>query len=444
MEIKFQPLLCDDKQEGLRSYLRRSERREPIVFEGRGYERNAIKEQITAIREANKPICSTVVVQGAPGAGKTSLLHQVAKEALRGIYGSGVIPIKLEAEAFNNPVHLLEEFLARDGGNLDAISKTYTKDGKGKFDLQALQFGGGIQSHLPALATRVNETPGRIWNVIKQSLNSGDDPIFILLVDEAQRIEPNRGGKNTLVANLHGALNVAGLKIVPVFAGLSGTRKRLRSLGATRLPGAQFDLGVFTKAEGQRVCLSTFKELGLVKIFTDKQLVFIAKQLEIASDGWPRHLHCYMHHFVDQISKAHNQNKGHLDFNTVLDLGNDERIRYYHEQLELIDHELYEPLMKLAEENMDKASINYKTIEHIFQDKLVNDNELEAFVKTCVHNGILDENRDRSLSFSIPSLKTFLCTGRDVEATKRIFESRMQNLPDTDGAPSGGKDGRRN
>ena len=426
MEIKFRSRLSDDEQQRLISYLSLNERSSPIAFEGRDDVRNHIEKRITVVRETAEPTCSTVVVQGAPGAGKTSLLHQIKQDALDMPSSSDIIPILIEIEQFNDPVLFLEKFLVHGRGNLESISKSYSEDGKGTFNLSVLKFEGGIQSHLPALDQRVRESPGRIWNVIRQSLHPGDNPIFLLLVDESQRIQPNSGKYNTLLVNLHGAMNIAELRIISVFAGLSDTRERLKDVGPTRLLPKRFNLGTFTEVEGRKVCLSTFEKLNVTKLFTDKNLNFIVHQLEYASDRWPRHLHCCLHHFINEISDAQRKKKDHFDLNKVLDLGNDDRITYYQEQLEFIEPDLSDAVLNLAKLQKDKKVFNYKDIKVAFLDCFSNSKELLAFVNLCVHKGVLDRNLDRTYSFPIPSLKTFLANDMDADRTKEILRERMR------------------
>ncbi len=428
MQIKFLSRLREDELEQTHSYLTRNERLPLIVFEGRLDERAHIKDQIAAVQKSGKPICSTVVIEGAPGAGKTSLLNQIEKENLDGPINSGVIPIMMEVEVFNDPVLFLEKFLLHREVNFEALSKSYTQDGKGKVDLKLLELGGGIQSHLPALDTQIRESPGRIWNVIRQSLYPSDDPIFLLMVDEAQRIEPNSGSKNTLVSNLHGAVDTSGLKIIGVFAGLSDTGKCLEQVGITRRSREDFMLSSLSHEEGRQVCTATIEKLGLEKLFTPSQIDHIAHSLDIASDSWPRHLHRYLQTLVKEVANSHLKGTSYLDLNQVLDEGHAIRIQYYQTRLQVKGQRQFDKeLNQIAKDHQTEGKkITYEKLSGCFFEKVTNLKEVEEIIDSYVHNGILDELLDGSYVFPIPSLETFLASGRDVDKTKEMLRSKVR------------------
>ncbi|MCY4656707.1 MAG: ATP-binding protein [Gammaproteobacteria bacterium] len=428
MEIEFQSHLNDDEQKRLVSYLRRNERMQPIAFEGRHDIRKHIKEQITAVRESPEPICSTVVVQGAPGAGKTSLLRQIKHDVLNMPNSGDIIPILIEIEQFNDPMLLLEKFLDHGKVNYESISKSYSEDGKGTFNLSVLKFEGGIQAHLPALDTRVRESPGRIWNVIRQSLYPGDDPIFILLVDESQRVKPNDRDTNTLLANIHGAINLAGLRIIPVFAGLSDTDDALSQVGITREACEDFILDSLSPDEGARVVLSSLNALGLKKLFYPEDKANLVHQISIAGDVWPRHIHSYLHALVAEIVLCQKEGRTHIDMDKVLDEGHDERISYYFRRLKRIKgyDDLHKHLDALALKYDIGAEMETGAVFDSFQNASgANRNDVNGMIDACVHNGIFRKFENGNYGFAIPSLHTFLATGRNPEITKELLRTRF-------------------
>ncbi len=425
--VELQSRLSDDEQRVLIPYLMTSERGQPIAFEGRHDVRDFIKGKIAQVRSGDTPEdCNTVIISGAPGAGKSSLLRQIQKEMSCDSVNHDVIPIFFEVSKLNDPVQLLEMLLARRRVNFEGLSKSYTQDGKGRINLKLLQSGGGIYSNLPALDTSVRESPGRIWNVIRQSLYPGDDPIFLLLIDEAQRIGPKDGESNTLLTDMHGVANLGGLKIIPVFAGLSDTGHRLKKAGITRPADKDFKLRFLEAEEGISVCRGTFKALHVDKLFMPNDIDTVCMYLDNASDGWPRHLHHYVRYFVDEVLKSHNHGRDQVDLNRVLDLGHDNTIGYYQDRLSETDFKLASlSLNDIAKQSSEQIPITIKTFYDALEG-VIDPTNVEPLVHQYVHDGIFDENPDGTYEFPIPSLETFLANDRDVEATKKALQDGLR------------------
>ncbi|MCY4656282.1 MAG: hypothetical protein OXC80_05635 [Gammaproteobacteria bacterium] len=440
-EMQFQESLAPEELSALNFYLEANEREPPLVFEGRHDVRNAIGKRIAYVREKDQTVCSTFVIQGAPGAGKTSLLNQIEIDVDQD-NKEDVVVVSLESDDFNDPVSFLQGFLRHKDTNFEQLFLSFGKKGQRGVDFKFFKAGGELETILPSLADRVRSNPAGLWGTIRGCLTPGVNPVFLLLVDESQNIFPNISNKNTILTRLHSARNIAGLKIIPVFAGLSDTGKRLEQLGITRRSRYDFMLSLFTPEEGRQVCISTIQQLGLEKLFRPNQINHIAHQLDRASDGWPRHLHHYLQTFVKNVRNSCKRNKDHLDLEEVLDDGHDIRIGYYQMRLQVTGQAEYdEQLDQIAKDHQAPGeTITYKELSGYFSKKDVDSNKsVKEIIDTYVHNGILDELLDGSYMFPIPSLQTFLANDRDVDRTKELLRGRVRQetgrekeIPQTD------------
>ena len=420
-QIQFQGYLTPEEVSGLASFLEQNEREYPLAFKGRHEVRNAITDRIKYVRKQNKSLCNTITVQGAPGAGKSSLLHQIEIDAGE-LQEQNVIVVTLESDEMHDAVSVLQGFLKCEGINVEDLWRSFDTRGQGRKDLKHPKLSSGLDNLLPSFADTVRNNPGMIWETIRDCLDEGDEPIFLMLVDESQNIDPTMLNKNTILTRLHSARNIADLKIIPVFAGLSDTGKCLEKLGITRRSRVDFILSGFSADEGRQVCVATIQKLGLDKIFTPNQISHIAHQLDLASDGWPRHLHNYLQALVREVSRSQRE-KINLDLNTVLDEGHDNRIMYYQTRLQVTGYRQHgKELNQIAKDHQSiDDKISYASLSGYFSDKNLNDEQIEEIIDAYVHNGILNERLDGLYEFPIPSLQTFLMCDRDVDKTKEML-----------------------
>jgi len=422
--IQFQTRLNDDEIAGLEPYLMMSERGHPIAFEGRADPQKAVKNKIQRLRSGYGPEdCNTIIVEGAPGAGKTSLLRHIKEKISSEKINQDVIPLMFGSGAVNDPVLFLQEFLKHRKVDFERLSYSYTKKGTGKVDFKLFQMGRGVSHHFPSLADRVRNSPGEVWGVIRESLKNNDDPIFLLLIDESQRIEKNSENTNTLVVDMHNVMDLGGLKIIPVFAGLSDIARCLAKVGITRPADSKFKLRLLEPEEGAHVCLSTIKKLKIDKLLNDEDLKLVCMLLDNASDGWPRHLHHYLRYFVNEVFNSHRDGRDNMDLRYVLDLGHDNRIRYYQDRMNLVEFDLGGTVLnRIARESEADSTMSLEELTEAFEGVIDDVQEVKALINSYVHIGILDENLDGTYEFPIPSLQTFLANDRDVAATTKIMQ----------------------
>ena len=226
---------------------------------------------------------NAIIIQGAPGAGKSSVLSELATQniqphvpktleissvelcdqfpdVLRAIGALGITP--------KSQLRKLAQTVARTLGNLALL------DVLGRADL-SLNLATLFQSHNI-------ETIGSLHQVFPAS--QWDSPV-IVAVDEAQNLSPSRDSTySRFLQAIHEARTK--LPLTRVCAGLGDTQSRLRDLGLTHGIRAH-SLGSLTRAECSELLDRFCAHFGV----TMEKCRGRALAVMDTTDGWPRHVH---------------------------------------------------------------------------------------------------------------------------------------------------------
>ena len=258
------PALPPDVHASLAHLTKMSDRDHPMVFAGRDQEFELLDSAIYGTQRGG--VGRTVVVQGVPGAGKTSLLNEHANRlSAQGQGGQPpVIPVPLRPNDLDAPPAAIieeidrqyREFVTVDErsarlARLDsAVNSTmlaartlfasFTKRDFGDFRPSAR-----APASLPiALDEYVSFRVGRKGSTI------------VLLVDEAQNLEDTRHVRRHLDA-LHGGIRGNTHMLLACF-GLANTVERLRTLGLSRLANGHVrTIGPLSNEDAHRVVFDT-------------------------------------------------------------------------------------------------------------------------------------------------------------------------------------------
>lgn len=225
---------------------------------------------------------ATRVVQGAPGAGKTSLGNH-----LKSIWGreenDKPIVVTLSTEALNTPMtvfkNITEVISLKANEKLRSLQTTQraTSGGLNTFVKGEHQYQATHQER--------SDTPEE-WNDFRHAL--GDHqwtrPVC-LLIDEAQTLEhAGLGFLKTMHTGAHQ------LPIFPLLLGLGSTRTVMIKGGITRPEsGSVHTLPQLIREEVEELCSSYFKVFGIRG--SDQQKRTVTNRLHAWSDGWPSHMH---------------------------------------------------------------------------------------------------------------------------------------------------------
>ena len=277
-------------QESLQERLSRladaGERGDPLVFSGRGEE---IKRIVRAAGNLPPDGASgqTFVVEGAPGAGKTALIRELARR-LSAVGSSTVIREKVPSD--ESVMAVYRTLLSVVSGIPPEEARTTRSKGT------AVAGGvGGVMSgkrvSSESVAPLVTLDTAMIAEQCSPERLSSAQPV-VVFVDEVQNLQAGSGAAK-LLEDLH---TQGKLPVLLVCAGLSTSSARLADAGISRL-GATRHIRLGGLAADEAIdcaerTLALSRQWG-VDVPDDEMKVW-AQAIAEASDHWPRHLHCYL------------------------------------------------------------------------------------------------------------------------------------------------------
>ena len=282
-----------DQKRKLESFLDQTEGEPPLVFVGRAEVLDDIAKaarQVWKGSGANKHGAgkSTRIIQGAPGAGKSSILEEIKKNPKRlktESVGKAPLVVALESANIRKPISILKPLAEKIHPSkaqefMTSISRS--TGGQAGFDFGLFRF------------TRKKETgirhqePEADWDTFGTwaEQHGGFDRPIVLAIDEAQRFQ--RDSEDPLSKLFQSLHDGCGLPIALVLAGLSDTEYSVRKMGLTRIPHRQkHNIGCFPDHEVQELMERSCAHFGIDITGFGHEI----DRLLQPCDGWPRHLH---------------------------------------------------------------------------------------------------------------------------------------------------------
>ena len=434
----LRPYDDDEVRANLREFVESADRDPPPVFAGREEIIDRITKAVTRCRlNTIDTACFTHVIHGAPGAGKTSLLTEIRRRLGDGNGAVGPLTVVFVewdelsdkarlASKFVNAYHHLEAHIS--------AAKTTTTT---KIEYQ----GNGDQRQTSTSESSIIEqtqSEAGLWGTILEKIpNALDEAVFLLLVDESQNIEGDISGptgKNTIVANLHTGFNrTDGLKIAPVFAGLSDTVSVLADRGVSRLSrDSAIRLGSLSEEETEELVNQWMRHeaFGFDNLFSDADIARVSKMIAVSSEGWPRHVNGYLSELARSVLQQGMSNDLKIDLDDVLDRGHDDRLTYYQQRLRIANLGRYAGVIRDAAQQSEDGVIDLATLDTLVSEKYPSVRlDAEALRAKAIHVGILEyasDDDDERFKFPTPSFFTYMHLGRD--ATK--FKAKMREQMD--------------
>ena len=291
-------LMNDDQKRELETFLRQTEGSPPPVFIGR---EGVLEDIALAAEQVWKDTGSgmrgmekaTRIVQGAPGAGKSSILNEIARspEKLR-LEGTPVpMVLILKSGDIEEPVDILEPLAMRinpsaAGDFLSKYSRTF--GGEAGVGFGPVRVGGRAETSAETARPRARWSVFGAW--VEQ--HGGFDRPIILAVDEAQRFDRDpEDPLSKLFQSLHDG---CGLPIALVLAGLSDTEFSAGRMDLTRIPSGQVhNIGCFPDHEAEEFMTRSCAHFGIGIAGFEQGVDRLAEPC----DGWPRHLHIVLKAF---------------------------------------------------------------------------------------------------------------------------------------------------
>ena len=432
--------LNEESRANLLDFIQTQDRSSPPIFAGRENILERIKNDVARCRSnTDSTECFTVVIHGAPGAGKTSLLNEIEKQLKvgsskhRGAQDFLAV-VRLYGDTFSSQIDIAKKIIEVCSGERSKIEEESTTVSWG-----ARFFGFGPRRQR---ATRVKsldqqiQSPSALWDAALESTKvDRESTTFLLLVDEAQTIPQNvsESSINSVVMQLHsGFQNTHGLKIVPVFAGLSDTESVLAKRGASRL-GTQssIQLQALTQDETEELVTEWmhYEAFGFGDLFTAADIAKISKMVALASEGWPRHTNAYLREFGRALL-SQDSSEMTLDLEEVLDRGNDSRVDYYSSRLDTAELGAYELVILDAMKQSTDGLVELEELISIARDRydLIPSDTLRLH-ENVIHAGVLSRmSRQNGHQFKppIPSFSTYMQCRRDTAKFKERMRQQME------------------
>ena len=377
----------------------------------------------------------TIVVTGAPGAGKTAFMRELAKRrngpncpgAAVWLRPGGMNAVRLFRElsdVLSVPVEKRTDYYRtfEVGGDAKVLAGKYAR---ARVDTE------------PGDIERAKESDEVPWALIAERFGehlNADNPL-ILLCDEAQNMKPG-DALSTFADSLHaGKSGPTGMPLVPVFPGLSDTGDKINKCGITR-PTDENDitLGGLSDAEAGEYVLKTLEHLEAEA--TSGERAKWMRWFVDNCDGWPQHLRTAMTAVAKAMRKADTSRLQELDIAQIALDASAARNRYYGKRVEATEFESHKAafgqLVKAAGRTqggglhisaLEDVAIDYaREYAERTGESLAGPTKLVA---AAVHAGILQRTRAGGYyACPIPSMHDYLVTGKEHEVPRPPLSDR--------------------
>ena len=435
------PYIDEEAHVNLQGYIDTQDRGSPPIFVGREEIIDRLSKDVARCRSSEDPKeCFTLVIHGAPGAGKTSLLAEIRnlfddqKEGPGG-WNSPIVVVELSGEMLSSEVGFAKEIIdARRGEHSNARQAT-TPTVSGLARLFGLETGRHSAVTDRTIEQQI-QSPSEVWRAIVDNTSVEEkETVFLLLIDEAQVISANgeKSDKNDIAMALHGGSQYTqGLKMLPVFAGLSDLESVLAHRGISRLgTDASIKLGSLGQNETEFLVSSwmQFEPFGFENLFTSADTRRVSKILAIASEGWPRHANAYLKELARSIIEEGSSTNLTINLDQVLDRGHDSKIKYYQSRVNAADISDYASVICDLTRQSTDGSVRSDTLYEIAKDKYeISRSESRRYQQSAVHAGIFEDASDLDptrFQFPIPSFFTYMQCRRDPVAFKKLMNAQI-------------------
>ena len=431
IQIPFGDSPSPAARRALEKLSRSDEKSKPVAFVGRENIRRQIRDRFTDLRQNSLNVWNWAeVIQGAPGAGKTSLLDQIRTDNQT----DEVIVLSIFGVDMFSPRSFASKFLNSYDITVEDMYTSIVRRQSGDVGLSSTKVSKSWEIAESSMAGQLDDVTV-IWSVIGNAIKRNKaripdvlfkrEPAFqplLMLVDETQEIALDERRQAHLICNNLLKGNTGDLRILPVFAGLSDTYDQLSQAGGSRLGRPSIHLGELSREDSIQAVSeflnSTEYELG--RVFTSQDRSDISVCLGIASEGWPRHLHCYMRSFAIEVVDSIRHEKTNVSMAAVLDRGHRERICYCEDRLDSarLHYGLVSTLCSLAQESKDGVLHKKQIIHYAMKESGQSEQMIEHDLASAVHAGVLDTSpRVQKYKFPIPSFLTFMREDCDSERT---------------------------
>ena len=393
---------------GLRAFALEDDRLPPPAFVGRQDIIADIEHAVAQAAAGGTAVRGrTRLVFGAPGAGKTALLNELARRwRARAADGDANAPVPIDCEPgeLTSPVAFTEAILsALVPDSLHDVAKSTTTEG-----------GGGVPGFAGLSVSRTTSVPSLVdsvragrtpWAAIREATQPEHlaRPV-VLLVDEVQNMpgDPGGDGRARLLAEVHDGRH--GLPVVAVLGGLGSSKLIMARRGISRFArDAVHSLPLLTDAEsGEAV------ERFLVRhrVAGDGEAKALwRRRIAEACNGWPQHLHNYLCGAAQALANAGGDAE-QADLDTALRAGDDWRRQYYDARLEGVNAD-FPAVVDVVGRIPESGAATHRIVEWCREaaGTTAEGNDLHA---RMIHDGVLQEMPGGLVTCPIPSFRRYI------------------------------------
>ena len=390
----------------VREYLRQGEGAPPPVFVGH---QDILDDILRTAQESAGEAKFTRIIQGAPGAGKSSLLAEMQKRWLGKDGKPRVVAL--------SSTDLMKDPRTGVGAVLDAWTMAEAKWTDTLKDRLKRLRGVGAGPGGLSVEFADSEVPGTCRELAARYPPAKEGCPVIVAVDESQRMDRGKTSPEALLLQeIHDS--TSGLPLVPVLAGLSDTAARASEMHLTR--GARLhEARPLTEFQARDFMRRLPVFFGLDTSRHNAHLEALAG----LCDGWPRHLRQAGEVLARETERA----KGdmhHMDWPAMQERTWTLRQEYYRKQTSrtmrrsrfLLAEILHGVPVRSDETTVTDVDIlnHMNRIHNQHRDgeaiewTLPRNRDAEWFLDHLIHQGALYEDGDGYIHSPIPSFKAFL------------------------------------
>ena len=383
------------------------DRQRPPVFVGRAAELEVVERNcrraISLCRKGEDAVGHTILFQGAPGAGKTSLLKHLQKlwSTKEGAPQALVMTKRTLQDPESTALMIAERIAPAEAGRFrQGITSTKSVT-------------GGFKGFASGEYSKSRETGSKVASFeILASLKppgNREQPLCIL-IDEIQKVgEEHRACLEALQLGEHG------LPIVPIYAGLADSEEKLHQAVSPRLQAG--NTRTLSALAPEEVHSYVKQMLDRCRIdCTPDQLERLTARMAERSEGWPQHLHTETAALFRGLHQADCDLMA-VDFDAV-----EKQAAAYREdsyqarqspEMETCRSLVAAVMAAVPPGGMDKDEVIDAIKGTARTDagtswRLPEGMNADMFLMHLVHRGALQPGRERKWSCPIPSLRTWL------------------------------------
>ena len=416
----------DLRAEKLANWASVGEREAPVAFVGREREIDLAIRQLATWRPGETP-GRTVIAQGAPGAGKTALLREVARRVPERLPDASAIyrPTPWSRSSVGNVLLALAERMMGIPG--DAFRTTAGREA-----------GIGAKAVATARRTRSRSTAPPVlatWDdfeTLFASEASAAKPT-LLLVDEIQRMDGDAETRE-LLYHLH---DQSTFPLLLVCGGLSVSAAHLERLGLSRVAEKSIlHIDALTLDEAQRSLEESLRILAQDVGGIAGHFDYWARRMAPATHGWPQHVTCLFQAAVQALLQSDALAFDDANLRRALPLAEADMRRYYDRRLQaartnpLIVFAVYEASRDRAVTRADAMAIIDAVLPTLGpyerEDHHADFGRSGECLDQMLYAGVLGyatASRRARLSIPIPSMATHVTNLLSAEERERVRDA---------------------